>query len=1021
MFGLRCMSRLGVVVGLMASVMTPTVVATGQAAALAAEDGYHDQVVADGAVVAWRLDESTGPNAVDALGGNDAPYQGSPVFSEPPLTTDGGSAVRFDGAGATIHLVNSLDINQGGPFPARSVELWFTADSVGPRQTLYEQGSIARGLNLFIENGKLNAGVFNTDTFGGGTAWGPVFVSTDIAANATYHTVMTFDSADGMLRLFVNGVEAASAAGVGELYAHGRSAIGSQWHWSRYPDGANEGNIHFFAGTIDNVALYAAALSPTRISDHYAAGTAAASGAPQLTIVTPSAGDVVAGTIVVGITTTDDDPPGTLTTETSIAGGPWSSASWNAATGRYETSWDTTSVADGLVTIDARSTDSDGNTSNASRQVTVRNGSPTDYEDAIAADGAVVLWRLGEIAGNTATDAIGGNDAAILGNPALGVTGLISAADRAMGFDGTDDTIHLTNSTDVNQGGPFTERSFELWFRADTTSGRQTLYEQGSVSRGMSLYIDGGLLYAGIYNTEDLGGATPWGPVFVSTPVASGVTYHIVATFDEAADQWRLFVNGALAAAAGGLGDLHSHGRSAIGSQWHWARYHDGAQEGDINHFAGVIDEVALYPHALSSSQVAAHYISGAAAGPIVPDVTIESPPAGAWISGNRVVAIAATDDDALGSLSVDLSVDGAATWLAAPWNSSTNRYELIWNTTSHPDGPATLLARALDSDGHSSVSAAHQVTISNAAPATSRRQQKCWQRANAAQSDLALSAAQKQWLLDRCAGDAAAEAVAEPQGALAPEIFPDHLYLMNAPTEIADRFGHALHCMDISATRFGLVWAPGANSGNIDLDAAGGSAPINYMGEYMIAEIGGQVRLFNRVVVWDVRSDSQPVTIKHQVLSPSGSPNSTVARIYGLQEFQPISVWTEIPATILTAYEADIPSDVHDFIIPGKVMNLRTWYDDTYCHDKRAETRIPQLVLDYATAHGFGGGSGSVDEPTRIRLVASGDPYTAASWGLNIASLQIGNAQQTNGYRWFYDSNVTPTGAAALAEIDSE
>lgn len=88
--------------------------------------------------------------------------------------------------------------------------------------------------------------------------------------------------------------------------------------------------------------------------------------------------------------------------------------------------------------------------------------------------------------------------------------------------------------------------------------------------------------------------------------------------------------------------------------------------------------------------------------------------------------------------------------------------------------------------------------------------------------------------------------------------------------------------------------------------------------------------------------------------------------------------------------------------------MNLRTWYDDTYCHDKRAETRIPDLVLDYAAALGFGGGPGSLGDPVRIRFQASGDPLVASNWAIVTSEASISNPQTTNGFTWFYAADVS-------------
>jgi len=281
-------------------------------------------------------------------------------------------------------------------------------------------------------------------------------------------------------------------------------------------------------------------------------------------------------------------------------------------------------------------------------------------------------------------------------------------------------------------------------------------------------------------------------------------------------------------------------------------------------------------------------------------------------------------------------------------------------------------------------------------------RIQRCLWALGPAVNDPELTQTQKDYLQSLCDGDIAAEAIAEPQGALAPEIFPDHKYQLNDPTAVADRFGHSLHCMDTSAERFALVAMPTNNPGNIDLTKPGGSAPLNYPGEFMLAEVDGRVRLFHRVVFWQVRPDNQPVQIKHQILYP-GNENVTVARVPDAPRHEAMSIWTEIEETILQAWNANMNSEVYDSIIPGKIMNIRTWYADTNCHDKRGEVRIPQLVLDYAVAHGFADGPGTLADPTSIRLESSGDPNVGGNWSITTRPVSVGATQYTNGYRWYY------------------
>jgi hypothetical protein len=81
---------------------------------------------------------------------------------------------------------------------------------------------------------------------------------------------------------------------------------------------------------------------------------------PTVAVITPTDG-AVGGTVVIEIGADDAaDPPGSLDVEVSIAGGPWTDTTWSAATGTYRLSWNTTTLPDGPVTLQARATDSHG-------------------------------------------------------------------------------------------------------------------------------------------------------------------------------------------------------------------------------------------------------------------------------------------------------------------------------------------------------------------------------------------------------------------------------------------------------------------------------------------------------------------------------------------------------------------------------------------------------------------------------------------------------------------------------------
>ncbi len=104
-------------------------------------------------------------------------------------------------------------------------------------------------------------------------------------------------------------------------------------------------------------------------------GSGGSNSSPSCALVSPSDGDTVAGTVTVQVDAGDsEDDDTTLDVDVSIDGGTWRSAAYDSAGGYYEYDWDTTGVADGDHTVQARATDSDGATTESSTiTVTVDN------------------------------------------------------------------------------------------------------------------------------------------------------------------------------------------------------------------------------------------------------------------------------------------------------------------------------------------------------------------------------------------------------------------------------------------------------------------------------------------------------------------------------------------------------------------------------------------------------------------------------------------------------------------------
>jgi hypothetical protein len=101
---------------------------------------------------------------------------------------------------------------------------------------------------------------------------------------------------------------------------------------------------------------------------------------PTANIVSPFDGSTISGVVTTQVDAADDrDAEGGLSVDVNIDGGAWQATIYNDISGLYEWDWDTTGLTDGTQhTIDARATDSGGNTTNATQvTVTVDNSEPT--------------------------------------------------------------------------------------------------------------------------------------------------------------------------------------------------------------------------------------------------------------------------------------------------------------------------------------------------------------------------------------------------------------------------------------------------------------------------------------------------------------------------------------------------------------------------------------------------------------------------------------------------------------------
>jgi hypothetical protein len=221
----------------------------------------------------------------------------------------------------------------------------------------------------------------------------------------------------------------------------------------------------------------------------------------------------------------------------------------------------------------------------------------------------VTVTASGASPTTVATDTMGTMDGTYTGSPALGQPSLVSGeSDTSVLFDGGN-WVALGDSDLLNIGAR-RWRSAELWFRADTTSGRQVLYEEGGSSNGMVIYLDGSSLRARAW-------ANAWSnDLDTIATITAGQVYFVVVTLDaETSPNLILYLDGYAVDSASkpDTKDWSAHSdNGGIAAQNGSTKYHDGSNSGSGDcGFHGVIDDVSIYNSALSADRVLLHWLAG--------------------------------------------------------------------------------------------------------------------------------------------------------------------------------------------------------------------------------------------------------------------------------------------------------------------------------------------------------------------------------------------------------------------------
>jgi len=569
---------------------------------------YASTVLSDGPSLYYRLSDPSGAVSPDSSGhGNSGTYAGTYTQNQiGALPSDPDRATLFDGISANVRAPSTSSVSLTGDV---SVEAWvkWTATATGT------QDIVSKGDGATLTGSSYMLGYVG----GCGSACGMGFYafvgnsfvcacqSSALPAGQWFHLVGTRSGANGQLAFYVNGSLVASAnSGAGGLNnvpaGVGVGASGSGIGSSLYPANA----------TIDDVAIYPAALSAAAVSSHYqASGNANPPGAP--TNVTATAG-------VNQATVTWQAPAGSAPVTGYIATAYAGMAAKNSVAVSGASTSATLFGLQGSTTytIQVRAVNSNGSGPPASSNAATPTGATSTYASTVIGDGPVAYFRLGDPSGIIAPDSSGqGNTGTYAGGYTQGQAGGIpNDPDTATLFDGVSGDVRAPNAGPLDLSGAISVETWAKWTAPPT--GVQDL-----IAKGDGATVTGSA-YSLAYNPGcsgcGLGLYTFVGNTFAcacqSGAPAAGQWLHLVGT-RTAAGQLAFYVNGSLVATANDGGGALNHVPSGVG-----VAATGGGMGSSLYPTNGTLDDAAIYPVALSAAQVNAHFqASGAGTLPGAP------------------------------------------------------------------------------------------------------------------------------------------------------------------------------------------------------------------------------------------------------------------------------------------------------------------------------------------------------------------------------------------------------------------
>ncbi len=257
--------------------------------------GYPAEVLADQPLGYWRLGESSGTTAADASGNNRAgTYVGGPTLGSAGLqSSDGNTSITLNGLTQRVEVPHAAVWDLTGDL---TIEALVNVTGGDNYRTIVAKHAATGDVSTFelriqTSNNKLQ---FVQKTTAG--TFLSITGNRTLAVGTTYHVAVT--KSGNTVTLYVNGVLDKTQTVSGAIATNTKPVTFGR------RDGSKA-----LAGRIDEVAIYGAALTSSRIAAHYAAVTTPGQNAPPTpTISSPTSSTTFAVGDEVGYSGSAADP-----------------------------------------------------------------------------------------------------------------------------------------------------------------------------------------------------------------------------------------------------------------------------------------------------------------------------------------------------------------------------------------------------------------------------------------------------------------------------------------------------------------------------------------------------------------------------------------------------------------------------------------------------------------------------------------------------------------------------------------